>query len=300
MAEFARKICKRFHAYLRMSSYQGQVYSVAEDAVYFQTTLGMISVLTNTHCLQPFSAVTNSLKPFPKHGLQEGQTVILENETITVPACGFTVDLSSATDIELSVDVMQTLFIPMDLNIRLRHLLRVIDAYGRSDDLSPLVTDAKSNPYVETLRPHLPGLHEALREQDEDGCRKTAALLAGCGNGWNPSSDDMLVGYMTAYAALSVALGRKRARVLNLTRAVASGAAEHTTDRSAAFLLQSGEGLMAEDVFQLLRSIFSDVSYPTMVAYATKVASFISVSGTDVLTGIYLAVTEHYGGRIMD
>lgn len=300
MAEFARKICKRFHAYLRMSSYRGQVYSVSEDAVYFQTSLGMISVLTNAHCLYPFSAVTNSLKPFPKFGLQEGQEVVLENETITVPACGFSVDISSATDIELSVDVMQTLFIPMDLNIRLRHLLRVVEAYGRSDDMSPLITDAKSNPYVETVRPYLSGLHETLREQDENGCRKAAALLAGCGNGWNPSSDDMLVGYMTAYAALSVALGRKRARVLNLTRAIASGAAEHTTDRSAACLLQSGEGLMTEDAFQLLRSIFSDVSYPTMVAYATKVASSISAGGTSILTGMHLAVAEHYGGKNMD
>lgn len=297
MAESARKICKRLHAYLRLGSYRGRVHSVFNNAVNLETSIGMVSVLSNAHCLHPFSLVTNSLKPFTKFGLEEGQEVVLEQERIHVESCGFSVDVSQATDIELSVDVMQTLFVPLDLNIRLRHLKRVIEACSEADDLSPLVTDARSNPYVDLIRPRLGRMHDALRNQDVDECEKAAASIAGCGIGLTPSSDDMITGYLTAYAALSMALGRTRERVLRFTRAMASGAAEHTTDLSAAFLLQSGEGLVSEDAFGLLRAIFSDVSYPTMVAYATKVASFGSTSGTDILTGIYLAISEHYGGK---
>ena len=194
-------------------------------------------------------------------------------ERIEIPACGFTVDLSQATDLDLSVESMQTLFLPTDLSIRSRHLLRVIETGSKSDDLGPLVTEARSNPYCDEVRPLLSPLHEAFREQDPDACRNAAASIAGIGSGLIPSADDLLCGYAAAYAALSTALGRSSLRVLSLTRELASGAASHTTERSAAFLLQYGEGLVSEDVFQLLRCLFSDASYSAMVACAAKIAS---------------------------
>ncbi len=297
MAESAKKICKRLHAYLKMDGYRGTVQSVFANAVNIVTPIGLVSVLSNAHCLHPYSMVIQSVKPFTQMGIQEGQEVLLADETLQIPACACSIDYRQATDLDLSIGVMQTLFIPIDLSIRTRHLYRVIEGCGSSDDLSPLVTEAKTNPYCDLIRPRLPALCDALNEQDILLCEQAAARLAGCGVGLTPSSDDLLTGYMSAYAALSMALGRSRDRVLPLTRAIASGASAHTTDLSAAFLLQSGEGLVSEDVFALLRSIFSDVSYPTMVAQATKVAAFGSTSGTDILTGMYLAIIHHYGGK---
>ena len=145
------------------------------------------------------------------------------------------------------------------------------------------------------MRPLLPALHEAIREQEGEACAKAAAAIAGFGNSRIPASDMLLCGYNAGYAALSGALGRSRPRVLSVTREIASGAAARTTEASAALLLQSGEGLVSEDTFQLLRCIFSDASYPTMVAYANKVAKAESGNGPDILTGIYLAVTKQLG-----
>ena len=127
MVEIARKICKRLHAYLRMDRYAGKVHSVYPDHVLLETPIGMVSILTNAHCLHPFSAVISSTKELLRFAIEEGQEALLGEERIEIPACGFAVDLSQATDFDLSVGSMQTLFLPTDLDIRARHLLRVIE-----------------------------------------------------------------------------------------------------------------------------------------------------------------------------
>ncbi len=278
-----------------MGRYEGVVHDVRSNAVTLKTPIGMISILTNAHCLKPFSVVVNSTKKFPGFEIEEGQDVVIGDERIEIPACEFTVDLSQATDLDLSVEIMQSLFLPTDLDIRMRHVMRVIESYGTSEDMSSLITDGKTNAACDAIRPMLAGLHEAVREQELDACARAAEKLAGIGNGEIPSSDMLLCGYVAGYAAWSAALGRSRQRVLSITRALTGAAAAQTTESAAALLLQSGEGLVSEDTFQLLRCIFSDASYQTMVAYANKVATAESGNGSDILTGIYLAVTKQLG-----
>ena len=114
MTETARKICKRLHAYLQMGNYAGTVYAVYPDAVYCNTSIGMISILSNAHCLTPFSTVVSSTKPFPRYEIHEGQEVLIGNEKIDIPECDFTVDLSQATDYDLSLDSIRAVFLPND------------------------------------------------------------------------------------------------------------------------------------------------------------------------------------------
>lgn len=301
MVESARKICKRFHAYLRLQPYRGRVLSVFSNAVNIQTEFGIVSVLRNTDCLHPFSCLVGAIQPFTRLNINVNDEVFFSNEAIQFTASELAVDISTALDLDLSLDVMVNLFIPVDLNIRMRQLKRVIESFAEPEDMSPFVLDdVKSNPYCDLIKPRIAKLHDAVRDQDKDLCSEIVATISGCGVGLTPSSDDLLCGYFAAYAALSLSLGRNRSRVLALTREMAYSAAQHTTELSAAFLLQSGEGLVSEDVFQLLRCIFSDVSYPTLVGYASKVATFGSTSGTDTLTGIYLAITQQYGGTDID
>lgn len=295
MAETGRKICRRLHAYLRMDRYAGTVLDVYNDAIHLKTDIGIVAILTNAHCLHPFAVVVNSTKPFPRYEIEEEQQALLGDERIEIPACGFTVDLSQATDIELSVESMRSLFLPVDLDIRMRHLLRVLEANETDDSFGPLVTETKSNPYCDTVRPLLKRLDDAMIEQIPEECREAAAAIAGCGNGAASSSDDLLCGYAAGYAALSAALGRSHARMLSLTRELAAGAAAHTTELNGAFVLQAGEGMVSEDIYQLLRCIFSDAAYSTVVAYATKIVSSGAV-GVNLLTGIYLAISRQYGG----
>ena len=296
MTETARKICRRLHAYLRMDRYAGHVHDVYNDAIHLETAIGMVTILSNAHCLHPFAVMVNSTKPFPRYDILEGQEVLMGDERIEIPACGFSVDLSQATDIELSVESMRSLFMPVDLDIRLRHILRVLEANETVDALSPLVTETKPNPYCDEVRPLLDRLHTAFREQEPDECREAASAIAGIGNAAASSSDDLLCGYAAGYAALSAALGRSWQRVLSLTRELAQGASAHTDELNGAFLLQAGEGMVSEDIYQLLRCVFSDAAYSTMVAYATKMASS-GVVGVNLLTGIYLAIFRQYGGQ---
>ena len=294
MVETARKICKRLHAYLQMGTYAGTVYAVYPDAVYCNTSIGMISVLSSAHCLSPFSAVVPATKPFPRSDIAEGQQVLLGNEKIDFPECDFSVDLSQATDYDLSLDSIRAVFLPNDYDIRLRHILRVIETNAKEDDLCPLVTDLKPNVYSELIGPHLPLLHEAFRDQDAAVCREASEQIAGIGVGLIPSSDRMICGYMAGYAALSAALGRSFSRVLEMTRVLAGTAAARTTELSGAFVLQCGEGLVPEDLFQLLRNVLSDAPYSALVACANRIAALPLGGGTDMLVGVYLSLSMLY------
>lgn len=277
-----------------MGNYAGTVYTVQPDAVYCNTNIGMIAILTNAHCLEPFSAVVPSTKPLTRFGIEEGQEVLMGEERIEIPACEFVVDLSQSTDYDLSLDSIRAVFLPADYDIRLRHILRAIETNAKNDDLSPLVTDRKANEYSSILSPMLPELHEAFRDQNLTLCDTAASKIAGIGVGLIPSADRMLCGYMAGYGALSAALGRSFQRVLEMTRALASASAAHTTELSGAFLLQSGEGLVSEDVYQLLRNVLSDAPYSVLTAAANRIAALPLGGGTDLLVGVHLALSRLY------
>lgn len=294
MTEYARKICKRLHAYLRMGSYRGSILAVTPTALRLETNVGVLSVLSNTGCLQPFSLIINETKPFTETDLFEGQAVTLADERIEFAESEFSIDVSQATDIELSFDVMRSLFLPLDLGNRVRHVIRVIEEGKGTNPLVALLTGSAVDPSVEAVARNLPKLHEAVYEQELAACREAGELLAGFGNGATPDSDDLLEGYFAGYAALSMALGRNRDRVRILTREIAGAAAAHTTEFSAALLLQAGEGLVNEDVFRLLQRLFSDAPYSAIRADAGLVARSTAPSGVNLLVGICLAILNQY------
>lgn len=283
-----------------MGNYAGTVYAVYPDAVYCDTSIGMISILTNAHCLEPFSAIVSAVKELNAFGIEEGQQVLMGEERIEIPACEFAVDLSQSTDYDLSMETIKAVFLPVDYDVRVRHILHAVETNAKGDDLSPLITDAKTNEYSDQVKPLLPRLHTAFREQDLNECREASALIAGLGMGLIPPSDRLLCGYMAGYAALSAALGRTFSRVLEMTRELAGSAAQQTTELSAAFLLQSGEGLVSEDIFQLLRNVFSDAPYSGLIASANRIATMPLGGGADLLVGVYLALSALYTGAPID
>lgn len=291
MTETARKICKRLHTYLRMGTYDGTVHAVYPDAIYCNTSIGFVSILSNAHSLAPFSAIVSSVKPFTRCAIEEGMRVLMGNERIEIPDCELTLDLSQSTDYDLSLDTIKAVFLPNDYDIRVRHILHIVETNAQSYDLSPLVVDTKPNEYSETLKPLLPKLHASFRDQDPSACSEAASMIAGIGAGLIPSADRLLCGYIAGYAALSAALGRNFNRVLEMTRALAGAAAAHTTELSGAFLLQSGEGLVTEDLYVLLRNVLSDAPYSVLVAAANRIAALPLGGGTDMLAGVYLSLS---------
>ena len=57
-------------------------------------------------------------------------------------------------------------------------------------------------------------------------------------------------------------------------------------------LLQVGEGIVAEDVFQLLRSLFSDIPYTSLSAWGNRTAK--GANGVNVLVGVSVALYGLY------
>ncbi len=288
--ETALKICKRLHSYLYAGQYTGRVLNVWNNRLDIETSFGLIA-LVQRDCLKPFSCLVGGLKPFSAMNIRPGMPVLLGQSGFDIPDTELEVDVTMAEDVDLSMDAMTNLFLPLDLSIRLRHILRAMEQGASSEDLSMLVLSKGHPGMLAPLQKALSALGEALEEGDYDLMESRASACAGFGSGTAAASDVLLTGYMAAYTALSYALGRSRQLVRYITRRVAAGAAANTNDSGRAVLLQGGEGLVDEDRFQLLRALFSDTPYTTLSGCAMRIASG---EGVNFLTGLCLAVNRHY------
>ncbi len=288
--ETALKICKRLHSYLYAGQYTGRVLNVWNNRLDIETSFGLIA-LVQRDCLKPFSCLVGGLKPFSAMNIQPGMPVLLGQSGFDIPDTELEVDVTMAEDVDLSMDTMTNLFLPLDLSIRLRHILRAMEQGAGSEDLSMLALSKGHPGILSPLQKALSALGGALEEGDYDLMESCAAACAGFGSGTAAASDVLLTGYMAAYTALSYALGRSRQLVRYITRRVAAGAAASTNDSGRAVLLQGGEGLVDEDRFQLLRALFSDTPYTTLSGCAMRIASG---EGVNFLTGLCLAVDRHY------
>lgn len=298
----ARAICSLLRQRLDEGAMDGEVLSAFEHAVNIDTPAGLVSVLARARCLQPFGLVVGNVDSFGGDGIAPGTRVRLTEREIRF--MGATIALQGAAGTELSVcGALLPLTGPSAAghpqtnrpSLRLAPLLAVL-ASGRGEDgLSALVTRCKSNVYADFLEPRLPRLFAAVAAGDAAEAGEAAARIAGCGVGLTPSSDDLLTGYMAMLHALSAAgvLGD----VASITRSIADRAAKKTNRISGAFLLQSGAGYVSEDVLRLLQLLCSDTDAQRVESAAARVAAFGSTSGSDMLTGIVLAIIHHDGGK---
>lgn len=279
----------------------GEVLSAFSHAVNLDTPAGLVSVLTRARCLQPMGCVVEPVSSFEQGAFAPGMRARLTGRELRIGDAE--IALAGATPTDLSVrgalcpDGAAAAVEPQKHRPTLRPapLLAVL-ASGRGEDgLSALVTRGKSNVYADFLAPRLPRLFAAVAAGDAAEAGEAAARIAGCGVGLTPSSDDLLTGYMAMLHALS-AIG-VLGDVVPLTRAMAARAAQKTNRISGAFLLQSGAGYVSEDVLRLLQLLCSDSDAQQIERAAARVAAFGSTSGSDMLTGIVLAIIHHDGGK---
>ena len=289
--ETAERICKRFHSYLLSGEYTGRVGTISGDKLEIATAFGVVSIL-NAGALQPFSCFVSGIQPFTAMEIRSGMDVLLDRKGISIPDAEFSVDVTLAEDVDLTIECMVNLFLPVDIAIRARYIQRIVEQYSANEDLSPLVIAPDSNPDLQPIRAALQDLSQAFFDQDLERISAAAAKCSGFGNGVVPASDALLCGYMACFACLSYALGRSRETVLGITRAAAAGAASNTNENGAMVLLQVGEGIVAEDVFQLLRSLFSDIPYTSLSAWGNRTAK--GANGVNVLVGVSVALYGLY------
>ena len=289
--ETAERICKRFHSYLRAGEYSGRITAITGERLDVEASFGTVSVL-NAGALQPFSCRISGVQPFTAMGFETDMDVLMDKKGIAVPDVDFYVDVTLAEDVDLSIECMVNLFLPVDLSIRARYIHRIIERCSANEDLSMLVIDPDSAPELQKLREPVQELSAAFFEQDEGHIQQAAANCSGFGSGIVPASDALLCGYMACFSCLSYALGRGRETVLGMTRAAGAGGAANTNENGAIALLQAGEGLVAEDCFQLLRSLFSDIPYTSITAWGNQMAK--GPNGVNFLVGISIALHDLY------
>lgn len=292
----AKAICSLLRQRLCAGAIDGTVLSAFAHAVNIETSAGLISVLSEARCLQPYAVVADQAEAFRRDRFVPGARALLTEREIRFAEDA--VQLAGAVETDLSVP---RALVPVGtlkknrISLHLAPLLSVLASGQGEDGLSALVTRCRSNVYADFLKPRLPRLYAAVAAGDAAEAGEAAARIAGCGVGLTPSSDDLLSGYMAMLHALSAVgvLGD----IAPIVHTIAARAAQKTNRISGAFLLQSGAGYVSEDVLRLLRILCTEADAPAVASAAARVAAFGSTSGSDMLTGIVLAIIHHDGGK---
>jgi len=254
------------------------------------------SLLTNKHCLFPMSCRVLNDIPFTKLGITEGMEVITSCDRICIPKADSMIDLKDSMERDLSFDKKKDLLVPRNLALKVEILKELINDKGSENDLSTLISEKYSNPYADLVSKRLPGLNEAIKEGNLLA-GELAGSLAGCGIGLTPSSDDMLIGYMAAYLADSIAKGYRLEESYQITNAMGNEASKRTNTISGAFLKQCGMGLLSDDMTKLMCAIYSDSNKEIIRKCGECIQNFGSTSGTDMLSGVVLAIVNLNGGE---
>lgn len=291
----AARVCAKLLAALKPGGVCGEVLAAFDHAVNLATDLGMVAVLAKDRALAPYSiqiAIPPSPKgeaPFPLADWGRGSPIRLDSSGLYAGTGGPLVSLAGAEPVDLSI---YSRLAASEKNVPMPGAKPIIDwllRHGDTAGLAALLTNGEDNPYTALIRPRLPALTEAVRQQDAAKAAEAAAQMAGCGPGLTPSSDDLLSGYMAALHALA-ATGHMAA-VLPMTTRMAERAAEKTNRISGAFLLHSGNGQAGEDVLTLLEALF--LGAHGLDGAIARVGAYGSTSGADILTGIALAIFSY-------
>lgn len=289
-------ICVRLKAALLVNDKTLQVHSVFATAINIICGDVFFTLLSNTRCLFPMSCRVLSKLNFTELGIREGMEVNVTGESIFITKADISINLKNSIERDLSFDKITGLLVPENLYLKVEILKELIRGKGCEYDLSTLVTGKYRNPYADLVIKKLPGLNEAMKKNNLQA-GELAGGIAGCGIGLTPSSDDMLIGYMSAYLADSRAKGRSCEEIYKVTNAIGNKASVHTNTISGAFLKQCGMGLLSEDMTKLMCTIYSDSKAETVKKCAERILNFGSTSGTDMLTGVVLAIVNLNGGE---
>lgn len=293
----ATAVCRRLLALSAEEPRTGSVHSVFDHAVNLslEGRFGLIGLIAEQKALTPFAVSVRTACPFPEAGVRAGMATEVESGRIRIPAAGLELDLFEADPVDLCVDSIEIRALAGQSGAAQAVLGNVLGAADAEASLAPLATDAGGNVYTRFLAPRLADLTSAVTACDAKAAARAAERFAGCGAGLTPSSDDLLTGYLSTLHLLARA--RDRASLAAVLREAACAAAKKTNRISATFLLQSGEGLVNQSIYELLSFIFQGAGEETIQAAAGRALAIGSTSGADMLTGIALALRHHDGGN---
>lgn len=287
----AINMCRQLRSTALIEGRELRVHSVFASTINIIGEDLFFSVVSDNHCLYPMSLRVASLAPFTEYGLRAGMNVLVSKSRIVFTNTLLEVPLHNCGECELSIRSID-LDTPNVPEYKIELLKELISEKGCRDDLSTLVTGKYSNPYAEAVAKRLPDLNKALRDGDVRAA-EFAGKLAGGGIGLTPSSDDLLVGYISVYLAASKAKDNNRfVKALKLTQAMSEYAAIHTNVISGAFLKQCGKGLLSEDMMKLILALYTDSGAEIVRSCGQRMLKLGSTSGTDMLTGVVLAVVN--------
>lgn len=294
----ADAVCARLYARLQREEIVARVDSVFPRAINFFSAGEMFSVLTADRGLRPNAICLCADAPIRLCGslLQPGMKTVLSKRGVFVEErrlCG-SLTFTRREDLSVRRIRVNRALLPRQAGI----LKGVLASLPDSDGLSCLATGSGTNLYADFLRPRLKRFQTALESGDPALAAAAAAQLAGCGVGLTPSSDDLLCGYFLTWQILAQKGGERA--YLDGLQAMAEKAAEKTNRISGAFLLQSAQGYAAEEVVRFLECLFHGTDEASLKKAVRRVLDIGATSGSDILTGVCLALQYEDGGNWRD
>jgi hypothetical protein len=230
--------------------------------------------------------------------LEPGMAVRTGDGIVSIPTCGFTLRLLTATPWEPRPDVTSLQWSRHAVAQQRRRLARYLAERAGQEGLASLLKPSLyETPLIRLARPALQALMRAAGRQDSMGVAEAARWLAGLGPGLTPSGDDALAGFAAVMTLLGEQLSADAAPRDVIAHIIAATAGPRTTRLSSVLLNHAACGEVAESLGNLLLALALPIEEGgTVLRAADALLACGATSGADTLLGVLAGLLTLEGG----
>ena len=289
----------------------GYVHSVFMNVINIKIDDKLLSIVNSTVNMGPATArldlkidflesgITQDMRFIKKNNLLvfENQLLILEYESVQI--------WKSSPEFEFIKGNKE------DLQFKVEELEQFLFDKGDRKSISPVILALKNDfdflrgikeysngfeqPFMEYILEPIKDLLKALERDLWNDVDELTKSCIGFGSGLTPSSDDLILGLMTALLYSDDNPDRMIEKLHHFVNLI-----EHkTTDISYVALIHASKGRVNESIRDMMISILSDQDCDQMIEKAEELIKIGQTSGTDILSGILIGLRlNQYKGVI--
>ncbi len=299
VVDYSRPIKPLFLQYPRF----GTIHSVFKKVVNITFDETILALLSDELPQMPNSvrlpaAVLHMLLP----NLEPGMDACIGNDTLAIPPCKFSFQLSGTPAWEPRPDVTAYHWDRETVASHTRLLAQSLAKKQYQEGLAPLVKSLllqqplHENPLSKMAMPHLRMLVQVALHLDNIGIEKATRGLAGLGPGLTPSGDDVLGGFAAVMSLLSSLLSSDCVSRSVVASIISKVAKPRTTKLSGVLLEHAARGEIGEQFGSFLLALTLPIDkFETVQKAAERVLAFGANSGGDILLGILLGLQTLLG-----
>lgn len=280
----------------------GYVHSAFKNVINIKIDDKLLSIVNSTVNMGPATAKLDSNIDFIESGIEQDTKFVINNNFLVFQKLELKFQYHPIQIWNSSPDFSFSKGNGEDIQSKTESLEKFLFDKGDKRSISPVILALKNDfdflrgikeysngfeqPFMGYILDPIKNLLKALERDSWNDVDELTKSCIGFGSGLTPSSDDLILGLMTALLYSDDNPDRMIEKLHHFVNLI-----EHkTTDISYVALIHASKGSVNESIRDLMISILSNQTSDQMIESAEELIKIGQTSGTDILSGVLIGI----------